>query len=199
VQACKVLREEGYEVVLVNSNPATIMTDPEFADATYVEPLPTDGSPPTVDVLGNGINTGPDGYAIIKNIPPGNYKVTARPRDGQPWKQTTAIGGGPFIPVVVKAGEPPFLDQGLGLLNMHVALGFVKPFNDLAPGGTGTITGRCVNEHSPHPPSAVIIDTETLDTLPARELTAGWCEAVKMGAVGSRKLFVVARHLSNRR
>jgi carbamoyl-phosphate synthase large subunit len=39
VQACKVLREEGYEVVLVNSNPATIMTDPELADATYVEPL----------------------------------------------------------------------------------------------------------------------------------------------------------------
>ncbi len=38
-QACKVLREEGYEVILVNSNPATIMTDPEFADATYVEPL----------------------------------------------------------------------------------------------------------------------------------------------------------------
>jgi len=39
VQACKVLREEGYEVVLINSNPATIMTDPEFADATYIEPL----------------------------------------------------------------------------------------------------------------------------------------------------------------
>ena len=39
VQACKVLREEGYEVVLVNSNPATIMTDPEIADATYIEPL----------------------------------------------------------------------------------------------------------------------------------------------------------------
>jgi carbamoyl-phosphate synthase large subunit len=39
VQACKVLRREGYRVVLVNSNPATIMTDPEFADATYVEPL----------------------------------------------------------------------------------------------------------------------------------------------------------------
>ncbi len=39
VQACKVLRREGYRIVLVNSNPATIMTDPEFADATYVEPL----------------------------------------------------------------------------------------------------------------------------------------------------------------
>jgi carbamoyl-phosphate synthase large subunit len=42
VQACKVLQEEGYEVVLVNSNPATIMTDPEFATATYVEPLTPD-------------------------------------------------------------------------------------------------------------------------------------------------------------
>ena len=38
-QACKALREEGYEVVLVNSNPATIMTDPETADRTYIEPL----------------------------------------------------------------------------------------------------------------------------------------------------------------
>src|SRR3989339_1165766 len=44
VQACKSLKEEGYEVVLVNSNPATIMTDPEFADRTYIEPL-------TVDIL----------------------------------------------------------------------------------------------------------------------------------------------------
>jgi carbamoyl-phosphate synthase large subunit len=43
-QACKALREEGYEIVLANSNPATIMTDPEMADRTYVEPL-------TVDVL----------------------------------------------------------------------------------------------------------------------------------------------------
>ena len=39
VQACKVLRREGYRVILVNSNPATIMTDPDLADATYVEPL----------------------------------------------------------------------------------------------------------------------------------------------------------------
>src|ERR671912_261924 len=39
VQACRALREEGYRIVLINSNPATIMTDPEFADATYVEPI----------------------------------------------------------------------------------------------------------------------------------------------------------------
>ena len=43
-QACKALKEEGYKVILVNSNPATIMTDPEFADVTYIEPL-------TVDIL----------------------------------------------------------------------------------------------------------------------------------------------------
>ena len=39
VQACKALKEEGYEVILVNSNPATIMTDPEFAHRTYIEPI----------------------------------------------------------------------------------------------------------------------------------------------------------------
>ena len=39
VQACKALRAEGYRIILVNSNPATIMTDPELADATYVEPI----------------------------------------------------------------------------------------------------------------------------------------------------------------
>ncbi|MDA8414228.1 MAG: carbamoyl phosphate synthase large subunit, partial [Desulfobacteraceae bacterium] len=38
-QACKALKEEGYEVVLLNSNPATIMTDPDFADRTYIEPV----------------------------------------------------------------------------------------------------------------------------------------------------------------
>src|SRR6187431_2909365 len=41
-QACRVLRDEGYRVILANSNPATIMTDPDFADATYVEPLSLD-------------------------------------------------------------------------------------------------------------------------------------------------------------
>src|SRR6187399_2643574 len=39
VQACKALKEEGYTVILINSNPATIMTDPEFAARTYIEPL----------------------------------------------------------------------------------------------------------------------------------------------------------------
>src|SRR5271169_542784 len=38
-QACKALREEGFTVILINSNPATIMTDPEMADRTYIEPI----------------------------------------------------------------------------------------------------------------------------------------------------------------
>ncbi len=46
-QACKALRSEGYEVVLINSNPATIMTDPEFGDETYVEPI----TPETVEAI----------------------------------------------------------------------------------------------------------------------------------------------------
>ncbi len=41
-QACKALRAEGYEVILINSNPASIMTDPEMADRTYIEPLTPD-------------------------------------------------------------------------------------------------------------------------------------------------------------
>ena len=41
-QACKALKEEGYKVILVNSNPATIMTDPDFSHRTYVEPLTTE-------------------------------------------------------------------------------------------------------------------------------------------------------------
>ena len=38
-QACKSLKDEGYEIILINSNPATIMTDPELADQTYIEPI----------------------------------------------------------------------------------------------------------------------------------------------------------------
>ena len=46
-QACKALREEGYKVVLINSNPATIMTDPEMADRTYIEPI----TPETIEQI----------------------------------------------------------------------------------------------------------------------------------------------------
>jgi carbamoyl-phosphate synthase large subunit len=53
-QACKALREEGYHVVLVNSNPATIMTDPEFADRTYVEPITPEAVTRIIEAERNG-------------------------------------------------------------------------------------------------------------------------------------------------
>ena len=47
-QACKALKEEGFRVILVNSNPATIMTDPDMADSTYIEPLTTEHLEPII-------------------------------------------------------------------------------------------------------------------------------------------------------
>jgi len=65
-QACKALKSEGYEVVLVNSNPATIMTDPEFADRTYIEPLTRDYVTEIIrierEMMGN------KGFAILPTV-----------------------------------------------------------------------------------------------------------------------------------
>jgi len=105
-----------------------------------------------VDIPGEGIVTDTKGFALIKNLAPGKYNITATPQDGREWIQTVSIGGTPQLAAIVKAGEPPLFTQG-GLLNMHVFIGFVRPFRDL-PTGTATITGRIVNLHSPHPPSA---------------------------------------------
>ena len=55
-QACKALREEGYRVVLVNSNPATIMTDPEFADRTYIEPITPESVEKIIEIEGTHIS-----------------------------------------------------------------------------------------------------------------------------------------------
>jgi len=69
-QACKALREEGYEVVLVNSNPASIMTDPETADRTYIEPL-------TPEIVEKVIEKErPD--ALLPTMEDANYEVLAQ-------------------------------------------------------------------------------------------------------------------------
>jgi carbamoyl-phosphate synthase large subunit len=75
-QACKALREEGYRVVLVNSNPATIMTDPEMADATYIEPI-------TPEVLTKIIEVEKARRTVANNGGPNSIKYfscTSRPR-----------------------------------------------------------------------------------------------------------------------
>src|SRR5438105_7351194 len=64
-QACKALRQEGYRIVLVNSNPATIMTDPELADATYIEPI----TPEIVArIIEKERNVVPGGFALLPTM-----------------------------------------------------------------------------------------------------------------------------------
>ncbi len=70
-QACKALREEGYKVILVNSNPATIMTDPEMADRTYIEPI-------TVEIIDQIL-------AIEKHRMPCSQRIRARPALTSAW------------------------------------------------------------------------------------------------------------------
>src|SRR5438552_2667329 len=64
-QACKALKAEGYRIVLVNSNPATIMTDPDLADATYVEPI----TPEIVaKIIERERNVAPGGFALLPTM-----------------------------------------------------------------------------------------------------------------------------------
>ncbi|RYY05450.1 MAG: carbamoyl phosphate synthase large subunit, partial [Alphaproteobacteria bacterium] len=64
-QACKALREEGYRIVLVNSNPATIMTDPDMADATYVEPITPEIVAKIIEKERHAI---PGGFALLPTM-----------------------------------------------------------------------------------------------------------------------------------
>src|SRR5579862_6629542 len=72
-QACKALKAEGYEVVLVNSNPASIMTDPEVADRTYIEPLNTAYLEEIIRVevammAGSGSSKGAGAFAVLPTV-----------------------------------------------------------------------------------------------------------------------------------
>src|ERR671915_343013 len=80
-QACKALRQEGFEVVLVNSNPATIMTDPETADRTYVEPLTVETVTAIIererpDALGGFAHTWAEAEKIVEET---GYPAIIRP------------------------------------------------------------------------------------------------------------------------
>src|ERR1700758_4825584 len=67
-QACKALRQEGYEVVLVNSNPATIMTDPELADRTYIEPLTREYVEEIIRIEVEMLGAGAGKFAILPTV-----------------------------------------------------------------------------------------------------------------------------------
>ena len=83
-QACKALRAEGYRVVLVNSNPATIMTDPEMADATYIEPI-------TWQVVERDHREGAPGRAAADDGRADRAQLRARPRPTRAcWRSTAS-------------------------------------------------------------------------------------------------------------
>jgi len=67
-QACKALRQEGYEVVLVNSNPATIMTDPELADRTYIEPLTRSYVEEIIRIESEMLRPGSGKFALLPTV-----------------------------------------------------------------------------------------------------------------------------------
>src|SRR5580698_573984 len=67
-QACKALRQEGYEVVLVNSNPATIMTDPELADRTYIEPLTREYVEEIIRIESEMLGSGAGKFALLPTV-----------------------------------------------------------------------------------------------------------------------------------
>src|ERR1700721_1614560 len=67
-QACKALRQEGYEVVLVNSNPATIMTDPELADRTYIEPLTREYVEEIIRIEAAMLGAGSGKFALLPTV-----------------------------------------------------------------------------------------------------------------------------------
>src|SRR5256886_1573772 len=67
-QACKALKAEGYEVVLINSNPASIMTDPEVADRTYIEPLSVAYLEEVIRVEAGMLSTGSGIFAVLPTV-----------------------------------------------------------------------------------------------------------------------------------
>ena len=89
-QACKALKAEGYEVVLVNSNPATIMTDPELADRTYIEPLTRE--------------------YVEEIIRIESEMLTARPRSGK-FALLPTVGGQTALNLAVDLADAGILDK----------------------------------------------------------------------------------------
>jgi carbamoyl-phosphate synthase large subunit len=149
-QACRVLKQEGYRVALVNSNPATIMTDPEFADRTYIEPLtpgsvlaviererpdallPTIGGQTGLNVSVALAESG-DLERLGVELIGANLETIHRAEDRSGFKETMTKAGLD----VPRAGTAHTIEEALGLGN---ALGFpviVRPSFTLGGGGSG--------------------------------------------------------------
>jgi carbamoyl-phosphate synthase large subunit len=159
VQACKVLLEEGYEVVLVNSNPATIMTDPEFAHRTYVEPLtpgslerivererpdallPTLGGQTALN-LAKALHDGGQLERFGVELIGADYEAIHRAEDREAFRSTMEAAGlrVPWSEIVTSVGE---VERGLAEQRIRLPA-IVRPAFTL--GGQGGGVGRTETE-----------------------------------------------------
>ena len=137
----------GHEMMDAFGNPlgTTYQQNP---DGSFVI---VDGAPVVAEMGDGVITTDENGEATIKYIPPGKYGVQVIPPTGAGWIQTSTIEGTKVVDAWVKANEPAFFVE-LGPAAMHVFIGFVKQFNNLPMGGTGTITGTVRYNHFSPPP-----------------------------------------------
>ncbi|HEX5937590.1 MAG TPA: carbamoyl-phosphate synthase large subunit [Actinomycetota bacterium] len=184
-QACRVLRREGYRVALVNSNPATIMTDPEFADRTYVEPLTPDSilavlerERPSALLPTIGGQTGLNvSVALAESgdldrlgveLIGANLETIHRAEDRSGFKEAMAKAGLD----VPRAGTAHTLDEALGLGERLGYPVIVRPSFTLGGGGSGFADTR---------PELAALARRSLAASPVSEILveesiAGWKE-----------------------
>jgi len=184
-QACKVLKSQGYRVVLVNSNPATIMTDPEFADATYVEPLtpssvlriiererpdallPTIGGQTALNVATSLAESGELERAGVRLIGAG-LEAIRRAEDRRLFVQAMKQAGLPLP----RSGFASTVEEALGVAGQLGYPVIVRPSFVLGGGGTGLAAT---------PEELVAVASDGLTASPITEIlveesVAGWKE-----------------------
>ena len=184
-QACKALKEEGYRVILVNSNPATIMTDPGFADRTYVEPVTAevvariiekerpDAMLPTVGGQ-TGLNTALEvaGLGVLERfgveLIGASVEAIRRAEDRDLFKQTiTAIGL--YLP---KSGFATTMEQARSVFDEVGLPAIIRPSRTL--GGTGGAIAHTREAYDLQCQRG--IDASPIDQILIEESIAGWKE-----------------------
>ena len=167
-QACRVLREEGYRVVLANSNPATIMTDPDFADRTYIEPLtpaviaaiiererpdavlPTLGGQTGLNVAMALFERGLIGVPGTPEMIGANAEAIATAEDREKFKEAM-IEIGLEVP---RSGIAHNLDEAMVVAEQIGIPVIVRPAYILGGRGTGIATDRARSSAGSRPPGS---------------------------------------------
>ena len=185
-QACRVLREEGYRVILANSNPATIMTDPDFADATYIEPLdvevlkriiakeqpdavlPTLGGQTALNLAMELFHQGCIGHPGTPEMIGANAEAIETAENREQFKQAM-IGIGLKVP---ESGTAHNMDEAHGIIDRLGLPVVIRPAYILGGKGTGIAST---------PAEFEAIASAGLDASPVREILiersiAGWKE-----------------------